>query len=214
MKALFTIAALAGVAFAPFAMTAANAQAAAAPAPAASLPPVPVAVFNQEAAVVNTAAYKAAAAQIQTTFKTQIAAYQTRGQALQAEQVTLRAEIETMQKNPATTKPALDAKIAAFQAKAQAAQAELNRLALPFARPDAYVKEQIDSKTEAALKAAMSARKVSLVISPEAVIAAQNAADITLDVVNQLNALVPSASITPPANWQPGQANQAAAAGR
>ncbi len=38
---------------------------------------------------------------------------------------------------------------------------------------------------------------------------------ITADIVTQLNALIPSASTTPPASWQPGAASQAnAPAGR
>ena len=37
-------------------------------------------------------------------------------------------------------------------------------------------------------------------------------ADITPAVITELNALVPSVGITPPAGWQPGQAQGAAAA--
>ena len=96
-----------------------------------------------------------------------------------------------------------------------AAQQELQKMSVPFARADAYVKEQISGKVEQALKAAMAAKKIGIVLTPDAVIAAQGGNDLTLDVVTQLNALVPSASITPPANWQPGQGEQAGApAGR
>ncbi|KKC27479.1 OmpH family outer membrane protein [Sphingomonas sp. SRS2] len=207
MKSFLKTAALAaGIALVP---AAANAQAAAAPAAAIN---TGVAVANLEAALVNSAAYKAAIAQIQTTYKAQITAFQTRQTALQNEMTPLRTEIENLQKNPATPKATLDAKVNAFQSRAQNAQAELQRLTLPFARPEAYVKEQIGNKIEQALKAAMSAKKVGVVLAPEAVVAVQGASDITLDVVTQLNALVPSASVTPPANWQPGQADQPAAA--
>lgn len=207
MKSLLKTAALAaGIALVP---AAANAQAAAAPAAAIN---TGVAVANLEAAIANSAAYKAAITQIQTTYKAQITAFQTRQTALQNEMTPLRTEIENLQKNPATPRATLEAKITAFQTKGQNAQAELQRLTLPFARPEAYVKEQIGAKVEQALKAAMSAKKIGIVLAPEAVVAVQGASDITLDVVTQLNALVPSASITPPANWQPGQADQPAAA--
>jgi len=209
MKSLLKIAALAaGSAMIP---AAAQAQAAA---PAAAVN-TGVAVVNLDAAIANSAAYKAAITQIQTTYKAQITAFQTRQTALQNELAPLRTEIENLQKNPATPKATLDAKINGFQAKGQAAQSELQRLTMPFARPEAYVKEQIGAKVEQALKAAMAAKKIGLVIAPDAVVAVQGASDLTVDVVTQLNALIPSASITPPAGWQPGQAEQAAApAGR
>ena len=210
MKSILKTAALAaGIALVPMA---ANAQAAAAPAAAVN---TGVAVANLEAALANSAAYKAAITQIQTTYKAQITAFQTRQTAIQSELAPLRTEIETLQRNPATPKATLDAKVNAFQTRAQNAQAELQRLSMLFARPEAYVKEQIGAKIEQALKAAMSAKKIGIVLAPEAVVAVQGASDISLDVVTQLNALVPSAAITPPANWQPGQADQpAAAAGR
>jgi Skp family chaperone for outer membrane proteins len=177
---------------------------AAAPAPAVAAGQS-VAVVNLDQALGQSAAFKGAATQIQTTYKTQIAAAQARQTALQAELNPLRAEIEAMQRNPATTKAALDAKVAAFQGKVQAGQTELQRLSIPFARPTEYVKEQINAKLETALKNAMTAKNVNLVISPEAVMAMQGTADLTTDVIAQLNALIPSVSITPPANWQPGQ---------
>lgn len=212
MKSLLKIAALAAsVAVVP---AAAHAQAAA-PAPAAAVVNNGIAVVDLDAAVANSAAFRSAMGQIETSYKPQITALQTRQTALQTELNPLRTEIEGLQKNPATPKATLDAKVAGFQSRAQAAQAELNRLALPFARPQAYAKEQVSQKVEQALKAAMTAKKVGIVISPEAVIAVQGGSDLTPDVIAQLNALVPSVSITPPANWQPGQADQAAApAGR
>jgi Skp family chaperone for outer membrane proteins len=187
---------------------------AAAPAPAAAAGQT-VAVVNLDQALGQSAAFKGAATQIQAAYKTQIAAAQARQTALQSELNPLRAELEAMQRNPATTKAALDAKVAVFQGKVQAGQAELQRLSVPFARPTEYVKEQINEKLETALKNAMTAKGVNLVVSPEAVMAMQGSADLTPDVVSQLNALVPSVSITPPANWQPGQGQaNAAPAGR
>ncbi|RVT93806.1 OmpH family outer membrane protein [Sphingomonas crocodyli] len=174
------------------------------------------AVINLDAAIVQTNAFKTAEGQIKTTYAAQITQVQTRQTALQTELTPLRTEIENLQKNPATPKATLDAKIAAFQTKAQTAQTELQRLAAPFARAEAYAKEQITAKLEAAVRAAMTAKKVSVALQPDSVVLATPAGDLTPDVVTQLNALVPSVSITPPANWQPGQAQQAqgAPAGR
>ena len=212
MKSAFKMAALAAsVAFLP---AAAFAQAAA-PAPAPAAAASNVAIADIEAAVTNSAAFQAAMAQIETTYKAQITAIQTRQTALNAELGVARTEIENLQKNPATPKATLDAKVAAFQAKGQAAQAELQRLAAPVQRPQAYVREQIEAKLEQAAKNAIPAKKVTVVVRPEATIFYNPSADITADIVTQLNALIPSASTTPPANWQPGaQGQQAAPAGR
>src|SRR3546814_11939284 len=56
-----------------------------------------------------------------------------------------------------------------------------------------------------AIKAAMTAKKIDLLLSPEAVLARENNVDITDAVVTELNRLLPSVSITPPAGYQPGQ---------
>ncbi len=208
MKAYLKIVALAaGVALTPMA---AHAQAAAAPAAAAAN--LNVAVLDIEQAVADSAAYKAANAQIQASFKPQITAYQTRETALQTEIQALQTEIQNLQKNPATPKATLDAKVAAYQTRARAAQAELQRLSVPFARPDAYAQEQIQGKMDQAVKAAMTARRVGILLKPESVMAFMGGMNLTPDVITQLNALIPSASITPPANWQPGQTGEAAAA--
>lgn len=171
-----------------------------------------VAVVNLDAAIENSAAYKAAVNQIQTTYKAQITAVQTRQAALQNELTPLKTELENLQKNPATPQATLQAKATALQTRVNAAQQELGRMSVAYERPAAYAREQVGNKVEQALKAAMAAKKIGIVLSPDAVVAVQGGNDLTLDVVTQLNALVPSASITPPANWQPGQAEQQAGA--
>lgn len=170
------------------------------------------AVIDIQGAVAESAAFKTATGQIQTTYKPQIDAYNTRAQALQKELEPAQKELQTLQANPATPKATLDAKVNAFRTRTQAAQTELARLAMPFARPTAYAREQIEEKLEQAIKAAMVAKKVNLVINPEAIVAINPGANLTPDVVTQLNALVKTVSITPPAGWEPGQQRQAAPA--
>lgn len=171
------------------------------------------AVVDFESAINNTAAFKAATAQIQTQYKTQIDAFNARSQAINTELAPAQTEIQTLQQNPATAKATLDTKVAAYRTRAQTAQAELARLAQPFGRPTAYAREQVAEKVETALRAAMAAKRVNLVINPEAVILATPGGDITPDLTAQLNATVKTVSTTPPANWQPGQ-RQPAGGGR
>jgi Skp family chaperone for outer membrane proteins len=187
---------------------------------AASLPTVAsaqavtnVAVANVEEAVQRSGAFTTAVAQIKTTYKAQIDAFDARQKALQAELQPLVTAFQTAQRAPNANQAALQTQANTIQTRQQAAQRELQTLALPFGRAQAYVEEQISAKLEAALKAAMVKRKVNLVLAPQAAISYQPTADITNDIVAELNTLVPTASIAVPANWQPGgQQGQAAPA--
>ena len=82
----------------------------------------------------------------------------------------------------------------------QSAQQELAGLRQRINLATAYVEEQIALKLEAAVKATMKAKNVDLVLSPQAVIAREPHVDITDAIVIELNKLVPSVSITPPAD--------------
>jgi Skp family chaperone for outer membrane proteins len=162
-----------------------------------------VAVADVQGAVQKSAAFTAAMAQMKTTYAAQITAFETRQKAIQAEITPLVTAFQAAQKanSPQAT---LQTQYNAIQTKQQAAQAELQRLSAPIARAQAYVEEQIGGKLEAALKAAMVARNVQLVVAPQATVSYQPAVDITDAIVAELNKTVPSAGITPPAGWQPG----------
>jgi Skp family chaperone for outer membrane proteins len=171
-----------------------------------------VAVANVEEAVQRSSAFAAAVAQIKTTFKAQIDAFEARQKALQAELRPLVTAFQTAQAAPNANQTALETQARTIQTKQQSAQRELQNLAQPFGRAQAYAEEQIGMKLEPALKAAMLKRKVTLVVSPQATISYQPTADITNDIVAELNSLVPSVSIAVPANWQPGGQGQGNAA--
>jgi len=164
-----------------------------------------VASANLEAALGNATALKTAETQIQTQYKTQIDAFNARRTAITAELSPMAAEIQTLQGNPATPPATLQAKVTAYRTREAAAQRELQPLAAPFQRPLSYAQEQVAGKLDAALRAAMVAKRIGIIINPQAVVAIQPAADLTADVTTQLNALVKTVAITPPANWQPGQ---------
>jgi Skp family chaperone for outer membrane proteins len=190
---------------------------ASAPVVLASLPTVAsaqavtnVAVANVEEAVQRSGAFTVAVGQIKTTYKAQIDAFDARQKSLQAELAPLVTAFQTAQRAPNPNQAALQTQATAIQTRQQSAQRELQTLALPFGRAQAYVEEQISAKLEPALKAAMTKRKVSLVVAPQATISYQPTADITNDIVAELNTLVPTVSIAVPANWQPGGQGQAA----
>jgi len=181
--------------------------------PAAAQSKTGIAVANLQQAVGTSAAYTTARTQMQTTYKAQIDAFNARKATIDADLKTkgdaIQAALKAANNKPT---PAIETQYQTFQQAQQTAQAELQRLGQPIALANAYVEEQITAKLSDALKAAMTKAKVDLVLSPEATVSYQPTVDITQAVVTELNALVPSVSIMPPAGWQPGRQGQAAAA--
>ena len=99
---------------------------------------------------------------------------------------------------------------AAIAAKAN----QIDQLRAPAARAQAYVLEQLNPKFQQAFKNVVAANKVSLVLTPEAALFADNSADITDLITEEINKLQTTAvNTTPPATWQAGGAGAGAGAG-
>jgi Skp family chaperone for outer membrane proteins len=171
-----------------------------------------VAVANLEDAVQKSNAFVLAINQIKITYKPQIDAFEARSKVLNGELAPLVTAFQAAQKAPNPVQSALQAQYTAIQTKQQNAQKELQGLSAPFGRAQAYAEEQIVAKLDPALKAAMVAKKVTLVVNPQAAVSYQPSADITMDVVTQINALITNVGIVPPAGWQPGGQGGAATA--
>ena len=176
-------------------------------APAAAQSKTGIAVADLQRAVATSSAYTTARTQIQTTYKAQIDSFTARKNAidadLKAKGAALDAAIKAAGGKPT---PAIQTQYETAQ-KAQAnGQAELQRLGQPIALANAYVEEQISAKLSDALKSAMTKAKVDLILAPDATVSYQPTVDITQQVVTEINALVPSVGIVPPAGWQPGGA--------
>ena len=100
----------------------------------------------------------------------------------------------------------------AIQQLQEKGKAELQQILQPVGYSQAYVQEQIEDKLNDALKAAMKKRSVSIVLSPESVIAFNGGAyNLNQDILNELNTALPSAQLVPPAGWEPRQIRDARA---
>jgi Skp family chaperone for outer membrane proteins len=163
-----------------------------------------IGVANLDAAVQRSTAWTTAMTQMQTTYKATIDQLNARETAIRNELQPLATKLQNDAKAPNANQQALQQQYKTIQQRQTAAQQELAKIGQPVARARAYVEEQIVGKLDDALRAAMTKKNVSLVVRPEAALSYQPAADITADVTTELNRLVPSVSITPPANWQPG----------
>lgn len=192
-----------------------------APATAVALTAVPaiaqtksgLAVVDLEEAVAKSAAFTTAMTQMQTTYKPQIDQITARRTAIETDLKTKNDALGAAYKaagNKST--PAIETQYQQLQQAQQSGQAELQRLSQPIALARAYVEEQIVSKLDDALKAATAKTKSEIVFKKAATESFGATADITPAVITEINALVPSASITPPAGWQPGGRQGQAAA--
>ncbi|HEX7821602.1 MAG TPA: OmpH family outer membrane protein [Sphingobium sp.] len=175
-----------------------------------------IAVADVDRAVATSNAYTIARTQMETTYKVQIDQFNARKTALETDLKNKQDALSAAAKAAGTTPtPAVRAQLQgqydALQAGQQSAQAELQRIGQPVGLAQAYVEEQIASKLTDALKNAMAAAKVDLVIKPDSTVSFQPSVDITAQVKAQLDTLVPSASIVPPAGWRPGGQQQGAA---
>lgn len=164
-----------------------------------------VAVADVRVAAARSAAFTTASQQIETTYKATIDQQTTRAQTLQAEVNVLVAKYNEESKKTPQNQTALQAAAKAVQDKRQAAQTELSRIGAPVDLAIAYVEDQISVRMNEAIKAAMTAKKVDLLVQPDAVIARENNVDITEAVVAELNRILPNVSIQVPAGYQPGQ---------
>ncbi|MCW5647489.1 MAG: OmpH family outer membrane protein, partial [Sphingopyxis sp.] len=150
-------------------------------------------------------AFTVASQQIETTYKQQIDQQQSRGQTLQAEMNVLIAKYNEEARKTPQNQAAVQAAAKAVQDKQQAAQAELGRIGAPVELAIAYVEDQISVRMNEAIRGAMTARKIDLLLNPDAVLARENNVDITDAVVAELNRILPNVSIAVPAGYQPGQ---------
>ena len=170
-----------------------------------------IAVANPEGAVGNSKAWAAARTQIETTYKAQLDQANARREAVGRELQPLVTAFNTARAAPNANQAALQTQAQAIQTREQAAQAELSRLTAPAQRAQAYAIEQISNRLPEAVQAVVRARNVTMLVRPDAVLFANPTADVTAAITTELDRLVPTVGVTPPANWQPGQQQQGAA---
>ena len=166
-----------------------------------------VATADFDGAVVKTKAFTAAAATIKTTYQAQI----TQVEGYQKEMQALLAPFDTNKDNRID-----DTELRAAQANPSwqtvvAKQQQIDTAQAPVVRAQAYVFEQVSAKLNTAVQNVITARNLSLIVKPDAVVWANAVGNITPAITTELDKLVPTASPTPPANWQPGQTGAPAA---
>lgn len=174
-------------------------------APAMAQSKTGIAVADVRAAAARSNAFTVASQQIETTYKSLIDQQNSRAQTLQAEINVLIARYNEEAKKTPQNKAALQTAGQAVQDKRASATQELKTLTAPVDLALAYVEDQISVRMNEAIKGAMTARKVDLLLNPDAVMARENNVDITDAVVAELNRILPNVSTAVPAGYQAGQ---------
>lgn len=136
---------------------------------------------------------------------TQYAAVAQQLQAKRTEINNLNAQLDT-NKDKELTQAELDVAIKAknpLLTQLDAKQKELNTLQEPIFLAQLYAVEQIALKYDAAQQAVITAKKINVILALDAFVWAPEAVDVTAAITAELDKVVPSVPITPPAGWRP-----------
>lgn len=171
-----------------------------------------IAVANLDAVIVNSNAFRTAQTQRQTTYKAQIDQAEARRKAISAQLQPLADKFNRDRQAASPNTASLQQQAQSIQQIQQSGEQELQRILAPVALSEAYVQEQIGDKLDQAVKNAMSKKKISLLLSPQAITALNNTGyNLNQDIVNELNTLLPSAQLVPPQGWEPREVREARA---
>ncbi|MBA4354714.1 MAG: hypothetical protein C0409_08475 [Novosphingobium sp.] len=196
MKTRFATALLAGIALATVAPTVATAQSAGAVVSG-------IAIANPPAVVAASEAYKVSQQQRPVTYKPQIDQANVRKGQIEAQLRPLITKLEADSKVAAPNRAALQQQYEQIQQIQQAGEAEIQKILEPLNLSQQYVLEQIGDKLDGATQAAMDKKKITVVLDSQAVIKAGQAYNLNQDILTELNKVIPSAQLVPPAGWLP-----------
>lgn len=86
---------------------------------------------------------------------------------------------------------------------------QIGQVQQPIQMARLYVLSQVGQQYAPAVQEVISNQNIQLMVSRDAVLYAADQADVTMAVVEAINTRLPSAQVTPPADWGPTQATVA-----
>lgn len=176
-----------GAAIAAFAITA--------PAVALAQSAPPVLVVDLERVTGECNACKVAAGQLQSMVQQLQQRKQTLTAQLQASGAPIQTAINAL--NGKAPDAALQARVTAFQNQENSANVELNNSQQRLQSIQANVQRQIGEKLGPITDAILKARGASVILARNSTLANADSIDVTNDVLVQINAQLPSLSVTP-----------------
>lgn len=170
-----------------------------------------IGIANPAAILVNSNAYKQAEEQRKTTYKAQLDQAEARRQQIAAQLQPLVTKLQNDARAANPNQQSLQQQQLQIQQLERSGQAELSRMLEQVVLSRAYTNEQIEKQLAPAMEAAAKRKNITLVLdsSQGGVIYADQPYNLNQDILNELNRMVPSVQIVPPAGWAPGGAEQA-----
>lgn len=169
-----------------------------------------LATINTMEVITRSKAFTTAETQLDTTFKPVRDQIQARQTKFQTDARALIATIDTNkdgQVSEAEEQAAAarkDPNYTQLMTLQNQANEEIQKLQLPSIVAELFAFEKILQLYDQAQISVVNAKKVNVILQPEAIVYAPDAIDISDAVVAEIDK-TPTVSITPPANWQPQQ---------
>ncbi len=160
-----------------------------------------IATAETAVAIARTKALGSAYQQIGTQYAAVVQQMQTKRQEIN----NINVQLDT-NKDKELTQAELDVAIKAknpLLTQLDEKQKEINTLQEPIILAQLYAVEQVAVKYEAAQQAVIAAKKISVILAPDAFVWAPEAVDVTSAITAELDKAIPAASITPPAGYRP-----------
>jgi Skp family chaperone for outer membrane proteins len=171
-----------------------------------------IAVATLPGAVGKASATVTADQQRDEYYKPQLTNYETRAQQIQTQLRAMNDKLVKDSQAPNADRAALEKQAMAMQDVQQKGERELNEIMKPYVYSQAYVTEQITAKIDEAVRKAMAANNVTLLLKPEAVnLITDTSYDLTPAITAEINKLIPSAQFIPPQGWEPRELREARA---
>lgn len=156
-----------------------------------------IATTSPEIVIARAAARATGYQQIQTQYAAQITQIGTVRQEIQ----TLAKSLDTNNDNQLSDAER-NAKPAVVTQIGQKEQ-QINTLAQPITIAQTYVLDQLAREYDAARQQVVTAKRIQVMLSPDAIQWAPPAVDVTNDMVAALNTRKPTVTVAVPAGWQP-----------
>jgi Skp family chaperone for outer membrane proteins len=159
-----------------------------------------IGVTEPAIAIAGSKARAAAYQQIGQTYQAQL----TQLQQLQTQRETLMRQFDTDNDGQLSDaeQQAAQANTTAVQ-QLQSLEQTINQTNAPIQLARIYAIEQIGTKYGQALQQVITANNIQVILTPQSIVYANDALDVTAKIVAQLDTLVPTVSTTVPAGWQP-----------
>lgn len=173
-----------------------------------------IGVVSPGAVLSGSAAYRTAEAQRPVTYKQYYDQAKTRSDQIEAQLKPLVDKLNADGQKPNADRAALQQQVATIQQLDQQSQRELAQILAPVVFSQEYVKEQVEAVLPKALENAAAKKSMTLILNSSSggILYRDQAYNLNTDVIAEVDALLPTAQLSPPPDWLPRELREQQAA--